>query len=249
MASVNLPNVEGMTSIDDLRNAVGKMVKELSWLLENLDTRNVNELNAEVIVVGSITAEQMSVGSVTAEKIDVDELSAITANMGKLTSGEIYGAYIATKEAAYPRAELSSTDNLIGAFVDALNAVTIVANDSGSPALDFISGGVVKGQLNTRLGLLSVEGRPDVEIFADAGKIYLRAATNVIINGSDFSKFKPETSSVTLQDALNAKATKSSNTSTALAVNGGIPIGTVLMVSGGGTVTWSGVPAHSHTQN
>lgn len=45
MAEFQMPNVDGMNSMDELKNAVGKMAKELGWLLNNIDWKNINELN------------------------------------------------------------------------------------------------------------------------------------------------------------------------------------------------------------
>ena len=52
-----------------------------------------------------------------------------------------------------------------------------------------------------------------------------------------------------LSTALGDKASKNANTGSAGAANGGIPIGTNLMTSGGGVVTWNGIPAHIHIQS
>lgn len=77
--------------------------------------------------------------SITAAVMDVGELSAITANMGKLTSGEIYGAYIATKEGEYPRAEMSSSDNLIKAASSDGQWIAVypINGSTGTPQLTF----------------------------------------------------------------------------------------------------------------
>lgn len=167
---------------------------------------------------------------------------------GKVT---MTGALIRSKY-GYPAIVMNPDGDLVGAYVNANNSVSIVANDLGSPALNFTYGGSVVGQLNTRLGLLSIEGRSDVEIFADAGDIYLNAANRIITNATDWSKYRTSTD-VSLQDALNGKANYGSSTSSASGGghNHGIPNGTVLMVDGGGTVTWSvyGGFTHSHTQN
>lgn len=144
MAGFNLPNVDGLTSLEQVKNAVGIMVKELSWLLQNLDTRNVNELNAEVIVAGSVSADKIQAKAITADKIDVDKLSAISANMGKLTSGEIFSAYIATRENAYPRVELSNTSNMLGAYKSPSNSIQIYSPvEKFSPVIKFEVNGVL----------------------------------------------------------------------------------------------------------
>lgn len=63
----------------DVVDKVNRLVNELRNLLLNLDTLNVVELDAEVIIANTITADKMN----------VTELSAITANLGTITAGSI----------------------------------------------------------------------------------------------------------------------------------------------------------------
>lgn len=160
------------------------------------------------------------------------------------------GALIRSKT-GFPAIVMNPSGDLVGAYVDINNYVSIVANDLGSPALNFGYSGSVIGQLNTRLGILSVEGRPNVEMFADSGNIYLTSGGSVILNKTDWSDFQNQSES--LQNSLNAKANYGVSTSSSSGGghNHGIPNGTVLMVDGGGTVTWSVYSgfSHSHTQN
>ncbi|MCE3202469.1 hypothetical protein [Paenibacillus sonchi] len=186
MANVTLPNIDSAETniqvlVPQMLNAYAKLTKELSWLLNNLDTRNVNELNAEVIVAGSITAgklaansvvaenitagsvetDKLAAGAVTAEKITVGQLSAIAADLGHITAGliesiEIYGSYIATRNGSFPRAEMSNTEHLFAAFTDADNHVKVRPDLSGAPGVRFTAGGNVLGALTTYLGFLEV---------------------------------------------------------------------------------------------
>lgn len=163
MAQVNLPNVDGITTLDQVKNALGRVNKELTWLLQNLDTRNINELNAEVIIAGSIQTDKLAAGAITAEKIDVDELSAISADLGTITAGliqsiQIFGSYIATRNGEYPRAEMSNTEHLFAAFTDSDNHVKIRPDLSGAPGVRFTSAGSVLGSLNTYQGFLEIWG-------------------------------------------------------------------------------------------
>jgi hypothetical protein len=102
--------IDANISDSDLRNEVAKLQKLIMYLLTNgLDTDNVNELNAKVIIAGSITAEkiaansitaneiaanaittsELQAGAVTADKISVSQLSAISANIGTVNAGSI----------------------------------------------------------------------------------------------------------------------------------------------------------------
>lgn len=105
MANVELPSVNpslgdiSQSGVDQLRTLVKQLhnasvmqTEELLYILNNLDTRNVNEIDGDILVKGTVTAIKMN----------VQKLSAITADLGKMTAGEIYGAYIATSEDQYP---------------------------------------------------------------------------------------------------------------------------------------------------
>lgn len=123
-----------------LSNQIASMLKDLDYVLNGqVDFRNVRAK------------------SIKADNLNVDELSAITANMGKITSGEIYGAYIATREAAFPRAEMSNTDDLFGTYFDEDNYIKYVANFAGAPAIEFYAAGTLRARLSTLLGGLQID--------------------------------------------------------------------------------------------
>ena len=119
MASFELPNVEGLTSIDELKNAVGKMTKELSWLLNNIDWKNINELNIEMNGGAYVRVNNegiaISDGTAVTFKADVD---------GKVT---MTGAKIQSKDGGYPRVEMNPEQNMFAAYSAANNYLTIQA--------------------------------------------------------------------------------------------------------------------------
>lgn len=170
MASFEMPNVDGMNSMDELKNAVGKMAKELGWLLNNLDTKNMNEIDGDILVTGTVTAG----------KINVNELSAISANLGHITAGlieavQIFGSYIATRQNAYPRCEMSATGNVFGAYNDANNHVAIEPDYGGSPAVRFTVTGVPRGRIHNLLGYPMFESYSSMDIKA-VNTIYIDAS-------------------------------------------------------------------------
>jgi hypothetical protein len=118
-------------SKEDLINEIAKLQKILRYLLNGgLDTENVNELNANVIIANTITAEKMN----------VNELSAISANMGEVTAGIITGLLIRTADqGVYPRIELSSTSDILIAEANADESIEIRALSGSSPVLFFDS--------------------------------------------------------------------------------------------------------------
>lgn len=115
MANVELPSVNpslgdiSQSGVDQLRTLVKQLhnasvmqTEELLYILNNLDTRNVNEIDGDILVTGTVTALKMN----------VQKLSAITADLGAITAGvidsvEIYGSYIATSRDQFPKVEMS----------------------------------------------------------------------------------------------------------------------------------------------
>ncbi|WP_025685992.1 hypothetical protein [Paenibacillus maysiensis] len=115
MANVELPSVNpslgdiSQSGVDQLRSLVKQLhnasvmqTEELMYILNNLDTRNVNEIDGDILVTGTITAAKMN----------VQKLSAIAADLGAITAGvidsvEIYGSYIATSRDEFPKVEMS----------------------------------------------------------------------------------------------------------------------------------------------
>jgi len=66
-------------------------------------------VTAEKIYAGAVTTEKLAAGAVTADKITVSQLSAISANIGEVTSGIITGTKIRTATSGNNRLELLAT--------------------------------------------------------------------------------------------------------------------------------------------
>jgi len=66
-----------------------------------------DSITSPKLTAGSVTAGKLSVGSVVAQNIAVENLGAISANLGRIVSGEIVGALIKTSPDPY-RVELDS---------------------------------------------------------------------------------------------------------------------------------------------
>ncbi|WP_197046179.1 hypothetical protein, partial [Mycobacterium tuberculosis] len=124
--------------VKTLNDYVKKLANTVAAIRNDLEFMLNGHLDANNIRANSIETKNLKAGAVTADKIHVDELSAISANVGKVTSGEIYGNYIATKENAYPRAEMNNTEDLFGAYASANNFIQIYTPNSGfSPTIMF----------------------------------------------------------------------------------------------------------------
>ncbi|WP_318626885.1 hypothetical protein [Paenibacillus polymyxa] len=103
LGDISQSNVDQLRSlVKQLHNAAVQQTEELLYLLNNLDTRNINEIDGDILVTGTITAAKMN----------VQKLSAIAADLGTITAGvidsvEIYGSYIATSRDEFPKVEMS----------------------------------------------------------------------------------------------------------------------------------------------
>ncbi len=157
---------QGKQDAVQLQDYIVKLIRDLNFMLGNLDTLNVNRLDAKVIIAQTITALQIAANTITADKMSVTELSAITANLGTITAGIIYGAYIATANGTYPRIELSNTANLLTAFKTATDWLKIDA-DFTDPGIFFSN-----GSMTAALYLLTAFGS-SLSINANGGNIAL----------------------------------------------------------------------------
>lgn len=102
--------------VKDLANTVAKMAKDLEFIINgNLDANNIRAnsiqaknlqagsvtadkiqagaISADKIQAGAITSEKIQANAVTADKIQVRQLSAISADMGKITAGNLWRLY------------------------------------------------------------------------------------------------------------------------------------------------------------
>lgn len=223
--------------VKTLNDYVKKLANTVAAIRNDLEFMLNGHLDANNIRANSIETKNLKAGAVTADKIHVDELSAISANVGKVTSGEIYGNYIATRENAYPRAEMSNTEDLFGAYKDANNGVTIEADYGGAPSQVFITQGILKARISTLLGTLLIDAIDRAEInVTNNGNLVLPPFSRVIGNGKN------------LGAELDDKALAGISTNPSGGHNHGIPDGTVLQKADGGTVTFYAAPTHTHQQ-
>lgn len=181
--------------------------------LANIVSALKNDL--EHMLNGNLDVKNIRAKGIDAERLNVDELSAITAAMGKLTSGEIYGAYIATAEGAYPRAEMSSAEDLFAAYATVDNFLKIYALNSGTPMVYFnnvlstarlyLNGSQLSlanfGQL-----LLAATGNVNIESTNPSSDVRIVPGSSGSVKVPSWSKFYSESDSQSLQAALNSKA-------------------------------------------
>lgn len=157
----------------------------------------------------------------------------------------------------YPRVEMNPDENLFGAYSAANNYLTIQAlnSPSQSPQLTIAAPGTnmfmytaglaaYLGATGASLRLssnldISIKGR-NIELTPDNGNYDVKVP---------FDQFKDTFTNQTLYQMLLGKASSGSSTGSGGGHNHGIPAGTLLMVSGGGTIAWQAAGTHTHTQN
>lgn len=249
MASVNMPSVmdvSSMNSIAELKNAVAKMSKELSWLLENLDWGNINRLHIRLNDGATVTI--MNDG-ITINNGEVDTFKADKEGNVVMTS-----AVVQSKE-GYPKVVMDPQSDLFGAYQSETQNVTVGVYGStltSSPYVQWV-GGPGQAYVSSMLdGVHNFIGTTPVRLaagpgqntFIDGQRIALSAQTYV-----DVPSWGSLRDNSTLQTAEQTFCKKGTQTSPSPPFNGGIPIGTVLKDINGVPYTWTGIPAHTHTQN
>ncbi|SDX05570.1 hypothetical protein [Paenibacillus sp. PDC88] len=259
MANVQLPQIGiSNTQIDEagmdglkqhvksLLNVTVMLTEELTYLLNNLDTRNVNELNADIINAGTINANlvkimsELSNGgyiSFDGEGMKVNDGTRDTMTIGLDGKPRMSGAYIESAE-GYPKVVMDPDGNLFRAYLDANNYIGIEADYAGSPSMTLVNGGVIKARFSTLLGTLLVDAVGGMEInVTGGGSLGLPRFSDIVgRNGSN------------LGVELDNKALAGISTNASGGHNHGIPDGTVLRTADGGTVTFSAAPQHTHQQ-
>lgn len=206
------------------------------------------DITGSVFMTGATIANNLSSGAYT----NISD-AGIVINDGTMDTfrADITGQVTMTgalirSATGFPAVVMNPTANLFGAYASASSYVTInpVGSGAGSPQVT----------IQSPLGYMYLYQSGTASNFVSGGDLGLTASGDLELNLSGntlvpFSQLEDFGSGTTLQSALNSKATAGISTSLSGSANGGIPIGTVLMVSGGGTVTWTGIPLHSHVQN
>lgn len=262
MANVQLPTFdEGEKDLSkmvkQLINVYIMLTEELTFLLNNLDTRNVNYLSADVIDAGTINAGLVTITSalmngghitIDANGMVVNDGTRDTFKVGLDGKVRMTGAVIESKQ-EYPKVVMDPDTELFAAYKSALSYVRMMLTTSiaSSPGIEWKSpitsfGAALDGDtMKFTGGNLALEAVSSL-LSMSANRIIMNTFDGIYITG--WSQLRTNSGGSAATDF----ASKGASTEPSLAFNGGIPIGTKLMTEGGGTVTWQGMPAHSHTQ-
>lgn len=185
----------------------------LTYLLSALDTLNVSRLDAKVIVANTVTADKMN----------VNELSAISADLGTIEAGEVYGAYIATSH-NFPKVEFTSLDNFIKAAQDPNRYVLVTPFNSSTPAIQLFDGIIGKSLL------IYISPLANGTVISTVGELQIGTGSsdlkltgnNVLINGVNFNS-KADKSSIS--KVVYVSATPGGPADTPMIVTNGIVTG------------------------
>ncbi|OAS19244.1 hypothetical protein [Paenibacillus oryzisoli] len=153
---------------------VGQSLQEIRQaLLRVVDALAEDEKQLEWAVNGNLDVKNIRAQSISADRMDVQQLSAIAADLGKITAGEIYGTYIATAEGIFPRAEMSNTNNLFTAYLDSDSYIQMDSDRLGTPTLVF-----QEGAINTLVAQIAGVG---FSIIPTSGNMFINAQSGSLV--------------------------------------------------------------------
>lgn len=156
MSTQDFGTMDPNASLKQVINSLAELMDTLNFLLNgNLDVKNIRAQ------------------SITADRMNVKQLSAIAADLGKITAGQIFGTYIATAEGTYPRAEMSNTSNLFTAYLDADSYIQMDSDRVGTPTLVF-----QEALVNTLIAQIAGVG---FSIIPTTGNMFINAQSGSLV--------------------------------------------------------------------
>ena len=256
LPSVNLEEQDTGKLLKQLINAYIMLTEELTFLLNNLDTRNINELNADIINAGTINAALVKIQtalmnggfiSIDDQGFKINDGTGDTMTAGLDGKVKMTGAEIRSK-AGYPAVVMDPENDLFGAYTDTARNVKIEAIDisSGSPRI----------LISSQSGSLSLyQQATTADVYAYNSNMRIEAQKDIrLVPGYFYNVYVPfeqlrdTADSVSLVGKLVQKASAGASTGLSGGHNHGIPDGTVLRKADGGTVTFFAAGQHSHSQ-
>lgn len=237
----------GNESVAQLADMVAQLQKQVEFLMTgNLSSKNVREIGGWLVDNDRFSSVDGDVGMSTEDTGGDDvriwaggtDPETSPSHIRKSGKGKFTGVTIESG-VGYPKIVMDPNGQLFAAYTASDTYVGITPDYLGNgPGQIAVRGGITEGGSYTTSGKyhlvavsgLKIESGEDIEfdpsgltgvIFSNWSRIYSKGANSG--TGQD------------LQNALDAKATSG------VTYNGGIPIGTILATSTGGTVTWAGV--------
>jgi hypothetical protein len=220
MPTPMLPGISSGMDQKQIINYLARIHKELQWLLGNLDTLNIRELNADVVNAGTLNANLVRIRSDLTSGYVQWDANGMIINNGVYNTFSVdlngfvtlAGALIRSRPGTYPMLVMDPTTNLFGAYTDANNYLIMnpIYPGYGAPALNFYINGKSYGAIiaNSSLGFYIPSGTGcDIRIHSGQ-ELYLYAMNRVRFQS--FDKIMNESTGRTLQVELNGKADGSS---------------------------------------
>ncbi|OMD08405.1 hypothetical protein [Paenibacillus odorifer] len=187
--------------VKELREYIKYLSNQLASMLKDLDFT----LN------GDVDFRNVRAKSIKADRMDVDELSAISANLGHIVAGliesvQIFGSYIATRNGAFPRAEINNTGDLLAVYTDADNSLTIEPGITNEPTITFRNSGAPSLILGPTFGFSGILASLSLLVGTQNGSLQLECGTGPLDNVTvpSWSKFNNASTGLSLQDELDS---------------------------------------------
>lgn len=242
MGLLNLPRIPRGASAEQMANIYNLAIEEMEHRINGfLQSNNIQEIGGWRVSQTELRSKDGDVGMST-EDTEADDIrfwagdpvkEVAPFRIPKSGKGVLTGIKIQSSESGYPRVEINPEDETIGVFFTEDKYIKLKASTADdTPVIELING-LYGATIMMGDGAFSIQVDGNM-IFANDGNIYLTTTGKVTFDSWDSIIDGSTVGLQSLQDSLNGKAKVAS-------YNGGIPIGTVLAVDGGGTVTWGGI--------
>lgn len=208
MPTPTLSFLDPNADVSAIRNYLIKLQRDLSFLMENMDTQNIFEVGGWRVKPTQLASKDQDVGMST-EDTESDDIRFWAGDVktgdpkfivtksgvlyakdgnftGNITGSKITGSLIRTsaEEDAYPRIELSDTTNILTAYVDADNYIQIVPDTLGGAQIKFHNNG---NEVTQKLFNSGIGGY--VYMIQSDGDIQLNSTNDIVSNPTRYHRF------------------------------------------------------------
>lgn len=194
MPTPDMAGVAPFADFEGLKRKINELIQKYNNLLVNLDSLNVVSLTADHVDAGTLDANKVTIkandGSGAYYQFDTHGIVANNGSVNTLLFDLATGLLTVTSAlirsaTGYPRVELNSASNLMGAYQNANQSVQILPFFNGAPALVFYDGtGGAKFIISDTPGNAGITSAGTTDISIQSAKnISLSAANNLKIEG------------------------------------------------------------------
>lgn len=206
-----IPDIHGIppfADFDGMRSKVNELVQKYNNLLVSLDSLNVVSISSGTVVIydldgGSgtitLTKDGMVINDGTKDTFKVDINGHVTMT----------GAQVQSADGTYPRIELSASDELLRASLDATHYIYIDPDFvGGTPALVWQdpASSVQMFILPDGSGDFMFNPTQKLKIVSSSNDIHLQCAAGHVISVNSWNQLYNRFNGISLQSELNAKA-------------------------------------------